>query len=201
MQENELNEWIREMGNGNKAAFQVVYNDSRDHVFRTVSYLVNNKQDVSDVVSEVYMELFKSISSFNFQKPFRSWLNGLIIRQTQNWNRKLWRRFRLHDRNKLLYLGEHDSDTEQIHLLNEQSAELISLVRKLSYKHSVVIVFRYFHDCSFEEISEALGIPLGTVKSRHYMALEKLRKHTGFEMKDNEEVLQYVHRKPTKTRV
>src|SRR5438132_1710999 len=100
MQENELNEWIREMGNGNKAAFQVVYNESRDHVFRTVSFLVNNKQDVSDVVSEVYLELFKSISSFNFQKPFRSWLNGVIIRQTQNWNRKLWRRFRLHDRNK-----------------------------------------------------------------------------------------------------
>jgi RNA polymerase sigma-70 factor (ECF subfamily) len=201
MQENELNEWIREMSKGNKAAFQVVYDDSRDHVFHTVSFLVSNKQDVSDVVSEVYMELFKSISSFNFQKPFRSWLNGLIIRQTQNWNRKLWRRFRLNDRNKRLHLDERNSDTEQIHLMNEQSAELISLVHKLSYKHSVVIVFRYFHDCSFEEISEALGIPIGTVKSRHHIALEKLRKHSGFEMKDNEEVISYVYRKPTKTRI
>jgi RNA polymerase sigma-70 factor (ECF subfamily) len=201
MSEEELHEWIHEMSKGNKAAFQAVYDHSRDHVFRTVSFLVNNKQDVYDVVSEVYMEIFKSIASFNFQKPFRSWLNGLIIRQTQNWNRKLWRRFRLNDRNKLMQLDERDSDTEQIHLQNEQSAELISLVRKLSYKHSVVIVLRYFQDCSFEEISDALGIPLGTVKSRHHTALEKLRKNTGFEMKDNEEALQYVHRKPAKTRV
>jgi RNA polymerase sigma-70 factor (ECF subfamily) len=200
MSEEELLEWIHEMGKGNKAAFQVVYEQSRDHVFRTVSFLVSNNQDVSDVVSEVYMELFKSISSFNFQKPFRSWLNGLIIRQTQNWNRKLWRRFRLNDRNKLLHLNERNTDTEQIHLQNEQSVELISLVRNLSYKHSVVIVLRYFQDCSFEEISEALNIPLGTVKSRHHIALEKLRKNAGFEMKDNEEALQYVHRKPTKTR-
>ena len=146
MSEEELHEWIQAMSKGNKAAFQVVYDQSRDHVFRTVSFLVNNKQDVNDVVSEVYMELFKSISRFNFQKPFRSWLNGLIIHQTQNWNRKLWRRFRLNDRNKLLHLDERDSDTEQIHLLNEQNVELISHVRKLSYKHSVVIVLRYFQD-------------------------------------------------------
>lgn len=201
MQESEIHEWIRELSKGNKAAFQVVYEESKDHVFRTVSFLVNNKHDVSDVVSEVYMELFKSVSSFNFQKPFRSWLNGLIIRQTQNWNRKLWRRFRLNNLNKLLYLEEHDADTEKIFLMNEQSSELIAWVRKLSYKHSVVIVFRYFHDCSFEEISEALGIPLGTVKSRHHTALDKLRKYTRFEMKDNEEVIPYVHRKATKTRV
>jgi RNA polymerase sigma-70 factor (ECF subfamily) len=201
MSEEELHEWIRAMSKGNKSAFQVVYDQSKEHVFRTVSFLVNNQQDVSDVVSEIYMELFKSISRFNFQKPFRSWLNGLIIRQTQNWNRKLWRRFRLNDRNRLLHLDERASGTEQIHLLNEQSVELISLVRKLSYKHSVVIVLRYFHDCSFGEISEALDIPIGTVKSRHHIALEKLRKNTGFAMKDNEEALPYEHRKPTKTRV
>src|SRR5712664_4006200 len=126
MTEEELDEWIHEMCKGNKAAFQVIYEQSRDHVFRTVSFLVNNKEDVNDVVSEVYMELFKSISSFNFQKPFRSWLNGLIVRQTQNWNRKLWRRVRLNDRNKLLHLDELGSNTEQIQLKNEQSAELIS---------------------------------------------------------------------------
>jgi RNA polymerase sigma-70 factor (ECF subfamily) len=63
MSEDELHEWIHEMSKGNKAAFQVVYDQSKDHVFRMVSFLVNNKQDVNDVVSEVYMELFKSISN------------------------------------------------------------------------------------------------------------------------------------------
>jgi RNA polymerase sigma-70 factor (ECF subfamily) len=201
MVEEELHVWIRRMGKGDKAAFQVVYEQCREHVFRTVSFLINNKDDVSDVVSEVYMELFKSIASYNYQKPFRAWVNGLIIRQTQNWNRKLWRRFRLNNRNKLLHLDKHESGTEQIHLRNEQNAELISLVHKLPYKHSVVIVLRYFQDCSFEEISEALNIPIGTVKSRHHIALEKLRKNTGFEMKENEEAMQYVYRKPTKTRI
>lgn len=201
MIEEELHKWIREMSVGSKAAFQVVYDYSREHVFRTVSFLVSNKDDVSDVVSEVYVQLFQSISSYNYQKPFRAWLNGLIVRQTQNWNRKLWRRFRLNDKNKLLYSVKPELGTEQIHLLNEQSAQLISLVHRLSYKHSVVIVLRYYQDCSFEEISEALSIPIGTVKSRHHIAIEKLRKSSGFEMKDNEEALQYVYRKPTKTRV
>lgn len=197
MTEEELNEWIRKMSNGDKEAFQVLYEQSSDHVFRTVSFLVSNKQDVWDVVNEVYTELFKSLPSYNFQKPFRAWLNGLIIRQTQNWNRKIWRRFRLNDRSKLLGLEEHAPDAEQIHLQNEHCNELVTLVQKLSYKHSVVIVLRYFQECSFEEISELLGIPVGTVKSRHHIALEKLRKKANFETKEIEEVTLYVNRKST----
>lgn len=52
MSEEELHEWIQVMSKGNKAVFQVVYDQSIDHVFRTVSFLVNNKQDVNNVVSE-----------------------------------------------------------------------------------------------------------------------------------------------------
>jgi RNA polymerase sigma-70 factor (ECF subfamily) len=187
MTEDELNDWIRKMSNGNKEAFQVLYEQSRDHVFKTVYFLVSNKQDVCDVVNEVYTELFKSLPSYNFQKPYRAWLNGLIVRQTQNWNRKIWRRFRLYDRKKLLELEEHALDAEQIHLQNEHGLELIALVQKLSYKHNVVIVLRYFQECSFEEISELLNIPVGTVKSRHHIALGKLRKKANFEMQEIKE--------------
>lgn len=177
MTDEELADSIRRMRYGDVEAFQTIYELSKYHVFSTVSFLVNHKQDVSDVVNEVYMELFKSLPNFDFQKSFRSWLNGLITRQTSNWNRKNWRRNRLNERSKLLEI-EHipEPDSEEIHLMNEQSDELFAIVQQLSYKHRVVIVLRYYQECSFEEISESLGIPIGTVKSRHHVALEKLRK-------------------------
>lgn len=175
MTDEELNELLRMMCNGDKEAFQVIYEHSINHVFSTVSFLVSNKQDACDVVNEVYTELFRSLPSYNFQKPFRSWLNGLIIRQTSNWNRKIWRRTRLNDRSRLLEI-EHVPDSEQVHLQNEQCNELVGLVQKLPYRHRVVIVLRYYQECSFEEISKILNIPVGTVKSRHHSALEKLRK-------------------------
>jgi RNA polymerase sigma-70 factor (ECF subfamily) len=176
MTDEELTDSIRRMSNGDSEAFQTLYELSIHHVFSTVSFLVNQKQDVCDVVNEVYMELFKSLPSYNFQKTFRSWLNGLIIRQTSNWNRKNWRRTRLNERSKLSETGHiPEPDSKKIFLMNEQCDELFALVQKLSYKHRVVIELRYYQECSFEEISEIIGIPVGTVKSRHHFALEKLR--------------------------
>jgi len=177
MADEELEDSIRETIRGDIKAFQTLYELTIRHVFRTVSFLVNRKEDVGDVINEVYLELFKSLPRFDFKRPFNSWLNGVITRQTSNWNRNNWRRSRLNERTKLLEIQNiQEPDSEEIHLLNEQCDELMTAVQQLSYKHRVVIVLRYYQECSFEEISEILDIPLGTVKSRHHVALEKLRK-------------------------
>jgi len=172
-----IHEWIRKTKDGSEEAFRVVYEQSKGHVYSTVSLLINNKEDVYDVVNEVYVELFKSLPNYDFQKPFRSWLTGITVRQVQNWNRKLWRKFRLYERSKSLTLPEQSPDSEDLVLHNEHRSELLQLVQQLPYKHKIVIVLRYYHDQTLEEIAELLGIPVGTVKSRHHTALAKLRKH------------------------
>jgi RNA polymerase sigma-70 factor (ECF subfamily) len=201
MMEEELHEWIRRMGHGDKEAFRMIYEQSKGHVYQTVSFLVSSPNDVGDVVNEVYLELFRSLGSYRMDRPFKAWLNGLIVRQTRSWNRKIWRRFRLLNRSKLLETVEHAPNAEQILLQNEHGSELIALVQQLSYKHSVVIVLRYFQECSFEEMADILDIPVGTVKSRHHAALEKLRKKAYFKMNVNEEAALYVHRKSTENGV
>jgi RNA polymerase sigma factor, sigma-70 family len=66
--------------------------------------------------------------------------------------------------------------TDKAILQSETQHELISLIRQLSYKLRVVVILRYFHDYSLEEIAEMLQIPVGTAKSRHHLALKELRK-------------------------
>lgn len=176
MTSNDLQDHLRRMKDGDKEAFRTIYEQSKDHVFRTVSLLVNNKDDVHDVVSEVYAELFQSAARYDAEKPFRTWLTGLVIRQTQNWNRKLWRKFRLFERSKQYAVEDRNPGSEELILQQEKQSELIQLVLKLPYKQRIVIVLRYYQQCAFEEIAEHLGIPVGTVKSRHHHALDKLRK-------------------------
>lgn len=53
--------------------------------------------------------------------------------------------------------------------------KLIELIHKLPYKLKQVIILRYLHDYSQEEVAEILHIPIGTVKSRIHSALKKLR--------------------------
>jgi RNA polymerase sigma-70 factor (ECF subfamily) len=58
----------------------------------------------------------------------------------------------------------------------ETRSELLELVNTLSYKHREVVIMRYFHEYSLDEITLLIEIPVGTVKSRLYTALKILRK-------------------------
>ncbi len=60
-------------------------------------------------------------------------------------------------------------------LHKETRSELVEVVQKLSYKHREVVIMRYFHEYSLDEIAALLQIPVGTVKSRLHMALKRLR--------------------------
>lgn len=53
--------------------------------------------------------------------------------------------------------------------------KLIKLIHKLPYKLKQVIILRYLHDYTQEEVAHILHIPIGTVKSRIHAALKKLR--------------------------
>jgi RNA polymerase sigma-70 factor, ECF subfamily len=171
----EFHAWVRRLMDGDQAAFEAVYEHTVDDVFRTVTFLMGNTHDVHDLVNEVYIEMWKSLPSYDPNRSFRFWLHGLVIRQVSNWRRKIWRRFRLLDRSRLLEEAEPAKADEAI-LQEESQQELMAIINKLSYKLRVVIILRYYHDYSLEEIATLLNIPVGTVKSRHHLALKELRK-------------------------
>lgn len=161
---------------GDQTAFETMYERTIDDVYRTVSFLVFDRQDVQDIVNEVYIQMWKSLHTYDSSRSFRFWLHGLVVRQVQDWKRKVWRRLRLLDRKKSLEVEEF-AETDHTVLQSETRQELLTALQQLSYKQRVVIILRYFHNYSLEEIATLLQIPIGTVKSRHHLALKQLRVH------------------------
>lgn len=184
MTEEELRDCLQRLAQGDKEAFTVLHNTIRQQVYGTVSLLVNRQADVADVVNEIYVELFRCLPQYDGTRPFGAWLNGIIVRQCSNWNRRSWRLMRLMIRSRentseILYPG---ADAQL--LMQEQQGELMQLVSGLPPKLRSVIVLRYYGECSYDEIASALGIPLGTAKSRHHKALRKLRQQAAFTEED-----------------
>lgn len=167
MSESELHVLIERMISGDHQAFERFYHYIRDDVHQTVALLLINKEDTQDVINEVYLSLWRSLSTYDQNRPFRYWLHGVVVRQVQDWRRKIWRRLRLLDRERLLKVERHSLIDEQV-LKNETSKELMDAIKKLSYKLRCVVILRYFHEYSFSQIAELLQIPMDTVKSRHY---------------------------------
>ncbi|OFD46427.1 RNA polymerase, sigma-24 subunit, ECF subfamily [Bacillus mycoides] len=175
MDEVELKERLYKMESGDQEAFQVIYKLTSKDIYRTVVFLLGNQhQDVDDIVNEVYIKMWKSVTNYDMNRSFRFWLHGLVVKQVQDWRRKSWRRFRISEKKKM-YEQDRSYIMDEGILHKETRSELVEVVQKLSYKHREVVIMRYFHEYSLDEIAALLQIPVGTVKSRLHIALKRLR--------------------------
>ncbi|PGK35250.1 sigma-70 family RNA polymerase sigma factor [Bacillus thuringiensis] len=159
---------------GNKEAYSELYDKTIQEVYKTAHFLIEDKTDVDDVVQEIYIQLYESLRKYDSEKPFRPWLIGLAIKQIHFYRRKRWMRLRI------IKKAEEQRKPVQIDFSNDvvskiSNKKLIELIHKLPYKLKQVIILRYLHDYSQEEVAQILHIPIGTVKSRIHSALKKLR--------------------------
>lgn len=166
---------IQRIKAGDIKAFDELYTATINKVYKTVYILAPNKQEVDDIVSEIYYQVWKSIHNYNQSSPFLYWLNGLVFRQIKNWKLKAWKRMQLFQKQKMLET-EHFRSIDDHILKDENKQLLLSLLDNMSYKLKEVLVLYYFHEYSLNEIASFLNIPIGTVKSRHHLALKHLRK-------------------------
>ncbi|PHA31052.1 sigma-70 family RNA polymerase sigma factor [Bacillus wiedmannii] len=158
----------------NKEAYGELYDKTIQEVYKTAHFLIGDKTDVDDVVQEIYIQLYESLRKYDSEKPFRPWLIGLAIKQIHSYRRKRWMRLRI------IKKAEEQRKPVQIDFSNDivskiSNKKLIELIHKLPYKLKQVIILRYLHDYSQEEVAHILHIPIGTVKSRIHAALKKLR--------------------------
>ncbi|CAM3345730.1 sigma-70 family RNA polymerase sigma factor [Brevibacillus invocatus] len=160
---------------GDREAFGELYDRTIHDVKKTVSFLLDNKQDAEDVIHDIYLEVFKSLRHFDQTRAFSSWLTGVSIRQIQNYRRRGWKIVRLFNKVNLLATAQTvpDISKEVVEQLEQQ--QLMERIQHLPFKFRSVLVLKYWHGCSQNEIAEILQLPVGTVKSRLHHALIKAR--------------------------
>ncbi|WP_057761814.1 sigma-70 family RNA polymerase sigma factor [Cytobacillus praedii] len=178
MQSEYMYQLLTKMKDGDQQAFHKIYDATYQDVYRTVCFMVDHQQDREDVMNEIYMQMWTSLATYDTNRPFHFWLHGLVIRQVQRFRVKSWRRFRIFER--IRGFSQEESHWDQPAVLTDGTNQLISqAIQKLTDKQRAVIILRFYHDYTLEEIATLLDIPLGTVKSRYHAALQSLRKNKG----------------------
>jgi len=176
MQSEYMFQLLQQMKDGDQQAFHAMYDATYQDVYRTVSFLVDHPQDREDVMNEIYMQMWTSLANYDTNRPFHFWLHGLVIRQVQRFRVKRWRRFRIFER--IRAFAREESHWDQPSVLMDGTNQMISqAIHKLTDKQRTVIILRFFHDYTLEEIAALLDIPLGTVKSRYHAGIQALRKN------------------------
>ncbi|MBX4260234.1 RNA polymerase sigma factor [Clostridium estertheticum] len=146
-----------------------------------------NEQDSLDIVQEIYMKVFKNISSFDEDRPFRPWIRRITVNTCLNFKRNIKSNVISLNYEYASGLCLKDTIVSDYNLEEEvQKKELKKIIKNglinLPSNYRMVIALRYFDDLSYLEISELLNRPLGSIKTDLYRAKAILKKHLESDM-------------------
>jgi len=137
--------------------------------------------DAEDVVQEAFVKAFHRLRLFRGDAPFRPWLLAIVTNETRNLHRTRRRRAGL-----VLRAAARETPAEsgpdlpaETAVAAERRGALLDALRALGAKDRDVVVCRYLLELSEAETAQALGWPVGTVKSRTNRALARLRERLG----------------------
>ena len=132
--------------------------------------IVRNREDAEDVVQEALLKAYKELSSYDYSKSFKAWWFTII----RNCCLDLLRKRKVRATSDDIDLNDLPSLKINEQEQKEQKDEIDWDLSQLAPEHCQIIELRYFGDCSYREIAEALNIPEGTVMSRLHSARQSL---------------------------
>ncbi len=139
------------------------------------AFLLGAGEESDDVVQEAFVKAFRHLSRFRVGEPFGPWLLRIVANETRNLTRSRRRRAALTLRlSSVESEGTADGPVDEV-LAAERRARLLAAVNALPDRERQVLACRYFLDLSEAETAQVLEWPLGSVKSRTWRALNRLR--------------------------
>ncbi|WP_433251395.1 RNA polymerase sigma factor [Streptosporangium sp. CA-135522] len=131
-----------------------------------------------DVVQEAFVKAYRHLAAFRRDAPFRPWLLRIVANEAHNLTRSRGRRAEL-----AVKLGGLDAseveDPQDVAVATDRRTRLLDVVRTLPERERDVVVCRYFLQLSEAETAQVLDLPVGTVKSRTFRGLRRLREEVG----------------------
>ena len=163
-------ELIQQARGGDPEAWEALTQNHQEAVFRLAYLLLGDPDDAEDVAQEAFVRAYYTLKRFDSARPLRPWLMQIASNLASNRRRSLGRYF-----NALMRLARDPSEP-RTSMPEDDPHALWQAVRQIRFEFQQVIYLRYFLDMGEDEMSTALGIPAGTVKSRLHRALGALRK-------------------------
>ncbi|MFT5266482.1 MAG: RNA polymerase sigma factor (sigma-70 family) [Sphingobacteriales bacterium] len=171
--EEELVELLR---NKDRKSMEILYEKYNVAIFGVINRIVQSQELAEDLVQEAFVKIWKSFDSYSSQKGrLFTWMinvsRNLAIDKLRS------KSFKNNSKNQNIEDNVFIIDNVKNHKLNSDVVGLKDLTEKLKPNQKEIIDLVYFSGYTHVEVSEELGIPLGTVKTSLRMGLMELRKY------------------------
>lgn len=164
-------------------AFGKLVDAYQNRVFGFVRRMVNNAEEASDITQDVFIRAFQSFHRFDGRCSVRTWLFRIAYNLCVDRARKIDR-----SPNEVSLQGTTEIDEtfdvpdgrwqpDQLAIDAELAAAIDEAVKSMSEKLRSVLLLHDKEDLPYEEIAQMVGVPVGTVKSRLFLARAHLQQH------------------------
>jgi RNA polymerase sigma factor (sigma-70 family) len=164
---------------GDRTAYSEMVAAHQQVAFRVAYLVTGSAPDAEDAAQEGFVKAYRSLHRFDPRRPFRPWLLTIVANEARNRRRSAGRRLAYEARAVRLAPSVPGHTPEQEAEAAETRLALLEAVNRLPEAERLVIGLRYFLQLSEAETAAAAGIPTGTVKSRMWRAMERLRTDLG----------------------
>ena len=166
---------IRRCLAGDSAAFEQIVARYQQVLFTVALRMLGNEEDARDAAQNAFLKVFEKLAAYDPRHRFFSWLYRILVNECLNERR---RPSLVRTTEPLEDDAAQCSDRDLVEAAERRRAVQRAILT-LPEPYREVIVLRHFAALSYEEMSEAIGIPVKTVKSRLYSARQQLAQRLG----------------------
>ena len=163
---------IGRIANGDRLAMQVLYARYHVRVFRFVVRLVRDESTAEDLISEVFLDVWRQAGRFEGRSAVSTWM--LAIARFKALSALRRRPDQELDEETAGAIEDPSDDPAAALEKKDKSTMLRKCLTGLSAEHREIIDLVYYHEKSVEEVAEIVGIPQNTVKTRMFYARKRL---------------------------
>lgn len=166
---------IDKASQGDHNAFSKLFYEYKDMVYRVVYRLLGNSEETHDAVQQTFIELYKSLPGYAGKSKFTTWLYRIAV----NVSIQYFRKRRPHEKDLFLdpeYMADSASDNELPIERKELRQQIEEALASIHIRKRTVVVLHDIENRTMDEISEIIGVPVGTIKSRLFYGRDELKK-------------------------
>jgi RNA polymerase sigma-70 factor, ECF subfamily len=168
-------------------SFELLFAEHKDLVYRVALRFLGSPEDAEDATQEVFTKVWKNLDAFHQESSHKTWIYRIAVNTAIDHRRKPWKRINQQSAGTAESIANdlaipqfvNHENAERRLLAGEKAAQVGKAIARLRPHLKDVFVLKEVEEMSYEEISSALGLSLGTISSRLNRAKKALQESLG----------------------
>jgi RNA polymerase sigma-70 factor (ECF subfamily) len=159
--------WLEKARRGDQEAFSHLVEAYQGPVYNLAYRMLGNAVEAEDAAQETFVRMYTKLHTYQPDRKLSSWVFSIASHYCiDRLRRRRWNWLSLDDDPVAAVLPSRQRGPEEAALRREARDEVQELVARLAPGYRVPIILRYWHDLSYEEIADVMGLTVQAVKSR-----------------------------------